>query len=504
MNIFRVNELKPDTVLDCSLYSSADGTKFLQAGIEFTQDLHDLLRRRKEEEVYGLNREEELAVDLEHKEMPTVVGHRLNLDALEVDTRLPRGIYDCKGIVLWATEAKEITGDDLKRLHSLDEAAPGSIYLWDGDRLFLRDDRIVRAVAAHLSRIQAHAIEKRTKKKPTKELSQISSSEPLQEYMQKSMPRERTAQEKGQMVSHYDQSLNQLDDTLRPINTKGTLRIRSTSVRQQQQMVQDTVEIILRDSEMAANLLNQASGKGGYLKSHAFKVSVLSMEVATAMGFSKQEVINLGLASLLQDLGMVRLSETLLNKTTPLVPSEWEAVHQHPVHSAEVLGKTRGLPKDVIGIVLQAHERLDGSGYPTGLSGDQIYPLAKVLAVVNVYIAIISPRPYRPAHAAYDAVYTLLQSAHHRLLEREVVKALLGVLSLFPVGTLVELNTGEIARVVGTNAGAYTRPAISVITNTDREVQPPRMIDLLTTDDLEIVRIVEPDELPEIDVMYGF
>jgi hypothetical protein len=139
-----------------------------------------------------------------------------------------------------------------------------------------------------------------------------------------------------------------------------------------------------------------------------------------------------------------------------------------------------------------------------GISGDRVHPLARVLLVVNVYVAMTSPRPYRPPVGTYDAIYCLLQSAHNKLMDSHIVRHLLDVLSLFPVGTIVELNTREIARVVGSNEGAYTRPVVSVLTDADHLSKPPRLVDLLDAEDLEITRIVGPGEYPGLNVFDGF
>ncbi len=113
-------------------------------------------------------------------------------------------------------------------------------------------------------------------------------------------------------------------------------------------------------------------------------------------------------------------------------------------------------------------------------------------------------KTYRPAATTYGAVYFLLHGANTNQIDRDVVRSILQVLSLFPVGTLVELNDGRLARVVGTNEAAYTRPIVSVLRHANGTTCPHTILDLLQLDTLEIERIVPKEDGPDLEFLAGF
>lgn len=508
MNIFKIDQLRPGALLKSELYW-VSGEKLLSAGRKLDQtDLKAIQSRkqeRNEEEVYGLSFEEEKAL-LNQEGLFFVPNRHLDVDTLKAGEQVLHGVYDCKMVVLWVIETRRITLQDIQTLARFSDevvqAIPGTIFVWYKDELKERNDPVVKAITENLCRIQEAQTRVKAERRPIKALNEIAPKEKLREYLQRPLLQARTAEEKQQVTKHFDRSLDRLTQTLHPMSR--ATRLKAESVLEHRHTVEDAIQMILRDCDLAMNLLNQPSDIN-YLTAHAFKVNILAIEVATTMGLSKQEIMNVGLAATFQDLGMLCLPQALVNKPMPLSPSELQEVRRHPIYSVEALEKVQGLPRDVSEGISQAHERLDGSGYPAGLSGNQIHPLAKILAVINVYVAMLSARPYRQALTTYDAIFFLLHNAYYNLLDRNIVKTLLDVLSLFPIGTLVELKTGEIARVVSANEEAYTRPVVSLIYDANRKpLSTSCFIDLLHTDGAEIVRIVPPDEFPQLQMDDGF
>lgn len=136
MNIYHVDDLRANVILDRSLYSRVDGIKFLQAGTQITAQSLSVLRRRQEEEVYGLNVEEEIAVDLGEGETPVLEPRTLRVSALKSGDRVGRGLYDVDGTRLLLTEARILNSEDVNALGSLSSVQPESILVWYRSRLF--------------------------------------------------------------------------------------------------------------------------------------------------------------------------------------------------------------------------------------------------------------------------------------------------------------------------------------------------------------------------------
>ena len=305
------------------------------------------------------------------------------------------------------------------------------------------------------------------------------------------------------MHAFFDDSVGGIQNAVRHFSANREAKLGGASIRTYKGIVEGTLNNILADCDLTSSLLNRSSADQ-FLLEHTLKVSILSVQVAATMGLKKSDVVNIGLCSVLQDLGMLRLPDGLVHKMTPLTPGDLAELRRHPTYSATILAEADGIPAEVCQAVAQSHERLDGSGYPGGVSGDRISPAARILCVVDQYVAMTSARPYRPPMNSYDVTYTLLQQAHHGAIDRDVVRALLQSLSLFPIGTLVELSSGEIAKVISTNERAYTRPVVAVLYDSEGNRMPRRHLDLLESGTVEVSRIVEPSDFPDVDFLDGF
>ncbi|MBC7287791.1 MAG: HD-GYP domain-containing protein, partial [Armatimonadetes bacterium] len=150
--------------------------------------------------------------------------------------------------------------------------------------------------------------------------------------------------------------------------------------------------------------------KDPYTRGHSQRVSDLAVAVAQEMGLPETEIERLQLAALMHDLGKIGVHTSILLKPGPLESDEWRAVKLHPVRGAEILGCVPEL-QDLVNIVRYHHERLDGSGYPEGLKGDQIPLAARIIAVCDAYDAMVSKRPYRPPMKRYQAVAELRKAS---------------------------------------------------------------------------------------------
>jgi len=129
-----------------------------------------------------------------------------------------------------------------------------------------------------------------------------------------------------------------------------------------------------------------------------------------------------------------------------------------------MLAELPGLPTGARFIAYQAHERGNGSGYPRNRTRRQIHRFAQVVAIADAYAAMTSTRPYRPATSPYEAVTRLLYEGTEERFDRELLRAFLDTVALFPIGSRVELSDGTAARVLRANPGLHTRPVVEEVT----------------------------------------
>jgi len=146
--------------------------------------------------------------------------------------------------------------------------------------------------------------------------------------------------------------------------------------------------------------------KDDYTAQHSAAVAMYCRDIAMALDLPEEEAEALHLAGLLHDLGKVGVPDAVLRKTTTLNEEEWSSIKQHPEKGAEVLSHLATY-QDVADIVRHHHERLDGSGYPSGITGEAIPEPSKILAVADSYHAMTSDRPYRGARSSFEALKEL-------------------------------------------------------------------------------------------------
>ncbi|MCA9117176.1 MAG: HD domain-containing protein [Planctomycetaceae bacterium] len=229
---------------------------------------------------------------------------------------------------------------------------------------------------------------------------------------------------------------------------------------------------------------------------HSVQAAMLAMAIGTVMGLPRDSLIDLGLGSLAHDVGMLHISVDVMQARRRLSDSEFLEVTRHPSLTYDMLRDLSSVPRAAQLVAYQIHERCDGSGYPRQRTGPHIHPLSRVAAVADSYVAMISPRPYRAGMVPYHAIEQLLHGARRGQYDRQAVRGLIYTVSLFPIGSVVELNSGEYARVLRSNRENYTLPIVEILSaSTDQAT--PQIVDLQEERGLKILRALAPSSLSQ-------
>jgi HD-GYP domain-containing protein (c-di-GMP phosphodiesterase class II) len=174
------------------------------------------------------------------------------------------------------------------------------------------------------------------------------------------------------------------------------------------------------------------------------------------------------MGGLLLNTGNLRIPRSVGMKDGPLTEDEHKIIRMHVDYGVEIVKKSSAFTDDVIDMVRCHHERFDGSGYPNGLTGRDIPVYGRIAGVIDAYDAIISCKPYRGPKCAYDAVRELNQLSGDKF-QVEVVEQFVQALGMFPTGSLVELNTGEVAIVIEQNRERRLRPNLLLILDANKQ-----------------------------------
>jgi HD-GYP domain-containing protein (c-di-GMP phosphodiesterase class II) len=226
---------------------------------------------------------------------------------------------------------------------------------------------------------------------------------------------------------------------------------------------------------------------------HGVNTCLLALLVGRDLELSTNDLTLLGLAGLMHDVGEHRLQSSIRFKREPLTRAELKAYQCHPVYSKDLILGLPSIPPEIAGIVEQHHERLDGTGYPQGISASQIHPLAQILAVVDEYQDLINP-PFMQEHLQPNQALSELYVKRQAPLSIKVITALVRVLSVYPPGTLVELSNGSVGVVASVNSADRLRPIVLVYEEAEHGPDM-RIVDSGNQTDLSILRMVQTSEL---------
>jgi len=214
------------------------------------------------------------------------------------------------------------------------------------------------------------------------------------------------------------------------------------------------------------------------LAGHMLNVAILAIKIGQGVGYGEEELQRLALAACLHDVGAVSVPHQLLEKSGDLTPDELAIMRQHPEKGFRMLQTLSPEFNWLALVALHEQEREDGSGYPQGLKGDQISEYAKIIGLADVYESLTHGRVNQKRRVPFDAVKEIVGANRHMFPHR-MLKGLIQGLSTFPLGSLVQLNSKEIARVVATNPASPLRPVVEVLTNPQGErLDSTRRVDL--------------------------
>lgn len=253
--------------------------------------------------------------------------------------------------------------------------------------------------------------------------------------------------------------------------------------------VKEQRNYLLRLADLSSQLKN-------YIVVHTAKTAILSLAIGMQMKLPPHKLIELGMAALLHEIGMIRLPPQLYMSNRILTPEEKRAITAHPIIGYKIL-KTFSFPVTVCLTVLEHHEHIDGTGYPRQLSGDRISLPARILAVAGSYAALVSKRPYREGKDGHTSLLDLLRGKNTHY-DENVLRVLILVVSLYPIGTYVQLVNGSKGVVIEPNLENPRYPLVKIyIADTGDPLKEPILVKT-DTEGTKIERVLTKEEILQI------
>ncbi|MCQ4145344.1 MULTISPECIES: HD-GYP domain-containing protein [Vogesella] len=252
---------------------------------------------------------------------------------------------------------------------------------------------------------------------------------------------------------------------------------RAVELEQVEPMIESITESVLSNSGALLTLL-RIKNKDDYTFLHSVSVGTLMIAFCRSVGMDMETIHLAGLGGILHDTGKALVPDEILNKPGRLTEEEFDIIKRHPRDGFDILSRTEGISEIPLDITLHHHERVDGSGYPHNLKGDTISTLAKMAAIVDVYDAITADRCYHKGMAPTDALRKIFEWSKYHF-DPKLVQAFMRCVGIYPVGTLVLLESGKLGVVIEQHDSNLLTPKIKVMFSSKSNTYlQPEIIDL--------------------------
>jgi HD-GYP domain-containing protein (c-di-GMP phosphodiesterase class II) len=262
--------------------------------------------------------------------------------------------------------------------------------------------------------------------------------------------------------------------------------------------IKKTIQIVHEGRDFLLGCLDVSADGDRYLITHAVNTTILALAIGDYMKAPPHRQIELGQACLLHEIGMLKLPPELRRSSASLSPEQKKAMSAHTVLGYRIL-KGFSAPESVALAVLEHHERIDGSGYPRALAAPKITDYALIIAVVCSYDAMLSRRPFRPGSLDGHATIRDLAQKNRKQYDEKILKALVYTLSVYPVGTAVQLSDSTKGVVIKTDPTKPRCPIVRVVLDPDgKKIADPPLVQVSDTEGLTISGVLPAAEAQQV------
>lgn len=297
----------------------------------------------------------------------------------------------------------------------------------------------------------------------------------------------------------FDQAISVTKDLFDGVSKGEPIQVEEISP-----IIRKLVESV-NQNENVLNLILSLRTYDDYTYTHCLNLAALGVLLGKALDLGEEDLELLGMGGMLHDVGKCLIPKEIIAKPGPLNQAEFERVKSHPELGHAYLAQQGGVPDAVLRIVREHHERLDGAGYPHGLSGEAIHALSPIISLVDVYDALTSDRVYRGRISAHMALRTLF-NMRNKAFPEEIVDNFIKRLGIYPAFSLVQLRNGLYGMVTRQTPGKPLFPEVLIFCDGEKRPVARRKLDTwrlcgeLNRKEYEIERPVQAGEVPIPDM----
>ncbi len=242
------------------------------------------------------------------------------------------------------------------------------------------------------------------------------------------------------------------------------------------EVVKENVQHVLKNED-AMLMMTLIKNKSDSRAEHSLNVSILAIGFARFIGYSPYELEDIGMGALLHDIGQVKIDDRLLKKPGRLNQNEMAEMCKHPKYAFDILASKTGLTESCIDIAINHHERLEGQGYPRGLTADKLSKNVRLVSIVDVFESLTSPQKYRKSMSVVDA-YKILMNGKGTHYDEQLVVKFIEWRGIYPPGSIVEMENGEVGIVVASNSKYKLKPRVLLVLDEYKQPRKEKIVDL--------------------------
>ena len=288
----------------------------------------------------------------------------------------------------------------------------------------------------------------------------------------------------------YFKTLSAVSDIMDSAKLKNAVGIKKAK-----RLVHSMVDLMVREESTLLGLTTLRS-YDEYTYNHSVNVSILSIAIGQRLGYDRKELSDLGMATLFHDIGKIDLPIEVLNNPSEFTPEEWQIMRTHPVNGVKTLLRLKGLQEQAIRMILTSfehHLNYDLSGYPKLASARKISLFGRITSICDCYDALTSARVYNRSPLVPDKALSYMMRKSDTAFDPLLLKTFVNVVGIYPVGTIVLLNTQQLAVVVKANANPANihKPCIKLITDSQGNETDGKIIDLSWEEKIAIVQSID-------------
>jgi putative nucleotidyltransferase with HDIG domain len=294
----------------------------------------------------------------------------------------------------------------------------------------------------------------------------------IKDYVSKDYQHTVTVEEEIKSANRiYDQTSEKLLELLKSSHKTGEINARMIK-----QCVKTSVASIIRNPN-AMIWLSHIKNKNSSTYQHSLRVSILAIALGRQLGLPRQQLETLGLCGMLHDVGKIKINTAILKKTDKLTDTEYDHLKSHIAIGRDMLLHDQLLPPEVLEVAYSHHERMDGQGYPEGLTGSQLSFYTRIVSIVDAYDTMTSKKAYAVTKSSASAIKEIYANKGTQF-DQTMVVNFIETIGLYPPGCMVELSEGEVGVVIAADPASRLLPTVALLRDNDKMPMHQTIINL--------------------------